>query len=152
MSIRGLVVFGAGYVLGTRAGRERYQQIVEAAGKAAQRIGQPDLVQGSGRDLGAALRLPQGCDAEWCCDDGRSLAQGAVVETRLCARLLGVKLLVVDGVVTLTPRQDNGSVVVVPVVRTEIPAVAPADAALGAGLDESARRLEANAHKLSELG
>jgi hypothetical protein len=43
VSIRGLVVFGAGYVLGTRAGRERYQQIVEAAGKAAQRIGQPDV-------------------------------------------------------------------------------------------------------------
>ena len=43
MSIRSLVVFGAGYVLGSRAGRERYQQIVEAAGKAAQRIGQPDL-------------------------------------------------------------------------------------------------------------
>ena len=38
-----MVVFGAGYVLGTRAGRERYQQIVAAAGKAAQRIGQQDL-------------------------------------------------------------------------------------------------------------
>ena len=84
--------------------------------------------------------------------DGRSLAQGAVVETRLCARLLGVKLLVIDGVVTLRPRQDNGSVVVVPVARTDIAAAATADAALGAGLDESARRLEANAHKLGELG
>ena len=33
----------------------------------------------------------------------RSLAGGAVVETRLCARLLGIKLLVVDGTVTLVP-------------------------------------------------
>ena len=80
-------------------------------------------------------------------NDDRSLAQGAVVETRLCARLLGVKLLVINGVITLTPRQDNGSVVVVPVARADI-----AGAAMGTGLDESARRLKANAHKLSELG
>jgi hypothetical protein len=36
-------------------------------------------------------------------DATRSLAGGAVVETRLCARILGLKLLVVDGVVTLWP-------------------------------------------------
>ncbi len=33
----------------------------------------------------------------------RSLARGTVVQLRLRARLLGVKLLVVDGTVTLTP-------------------------------------------------
>ncbi len=38
MKLRSLVLFGAGYVLGARAGRERYAQIVEAAQKASQRF------------------------------------------------------------------------------------------------------------------
>ncbi len=38
MRLRSLVVLGVGYVLGTRAGRERYDQLTEAAGKAAQRF------------------------------------------------------------------------------------------------------------------
>jgi hypothetical protein len=42
MRLRSLVVFGAGYVLGTRAGRERYAQIAAAAGKAAERLGRTD--------------------------------------------------------------------------------------------------------------
>jgi len=33
-----LAVFGAGYVLGSKAGRERYVQIVELAQRTAQRI------------------------------------------------------------------------------------------------------------------
>jgi hypothetical protein len=33
-----LVMFGAGYVLGTRAGRERYAQIVAAADNASKRL------------------------------------------------------------------------------------------------------------------
>jgi hypothetical protein len=33
-----IAVFGAGYVLGSRAGRERYVQIVELAQRTAQRI------------------------------------------------------------------------------------------------------------------
>ncbi len=37
MKLRSLVLLGAGYVLGARAGRERYAQIVEAAQKASQR-------------------------------------------------------------------------------------------------------------------
>jgi hypothetical protein len=31
-------MFGAGYVLGTKAGRERYAQIVTAAGRASKRL------------------------------------------------------------------------------------------------------------------
>jgi len=38
MKLRSLALFGAGYVLGTKAGRERYAQIVEAAQKASQRF------------------------------------------------------------------------------------------------------------------
>jgi hypothetical protein len=33
-----IAIFAVGYVLGTRAGRERYQQIVTAAQKASQRL------------------------------------------------------------------------------------------------------------------
>jgi hypothetical protein len=33
-----LTVFGVGYVLGTRAGRERYEQIVAAAQNASKRL------------------------------------------------------------------------------------------------------------------
>lgn len=45
MRLRTLAVFGIGYVLGTRAGRERYEQIVAAAKRAGQRLeqyGSPD--------------------------------------------------------------------------------------------------------------
>jgi hypothetical protein len=33
-----IAIFGVGYVLGTRAGRERYEQIVAAAQRASQRL------------------------------------------------------------------------------------------------------------------
>jgi hypothetical protein len=36
MKVVTLTVFGAGYVLGTKAGRQRYEQIVELARRAAQ--------------------------------------------------------------------------------------------------------------------
>jgi hypothetical protein len=38
MKLRSLALFGAGYVLGAKAGRERYAQFVEAAQKASQRF------------------------------------------------------------------------------------------------------------------
>jgi hypothetical protein len=38
MKLRSLAVFGVGYVLGAKAGRERYVQIVEAVQKASQRL------------------------------------------------------------------------------------------------------------------
>lgn len=38
MKLSTIAVFGAGYVLGSRAGRERYVQIVELAQRTAQRI------------------------------------------------------------------------------------------------------------------
>ena len=38
MRLTTLVMFGAGYVIGTRAGRERYEQIVTAAEKASKRL------------------------------------------------------------------------------------------------------------------
>ncbi len=38
MKVIRIAMFGAGYVLGAKAGRERYQQIVAAAQTAAQRL------------------------------------------------------------------------------------------------------------------
>lgn len=38
MSLVSIAIFGAGYVLGTKAGRERYEQIVKAAQNASQRL------------------------------------------------------------------------------------------------------------------
>jgi len=38
MKLRSLAVFGVGYVLGAKAGRERYVQIVEALQSASQRF------------------------------------------------------------------------------------------------------------------
>ncbi|TCO34548.1 hypothetical protein EV652_102614 [Kribbella steppae] len=38
MKLRSLAVFGVGYVLGAKAGRERYVQIVEALQAASQRL------------------------------------------------------------------------------------------------------------------
>jgi hypothetical protein len=35
-----MLVFAAGYVIGARAGRERYAQIVEAVERASQRLGE----------------------------------------------------------------------------------------------------------------
>ena len=98
--------------------------------------------------------------------DRRSLAAGAVVETRLCARLLGIKLLVVDGTVTLVPSGpvEPGDHVVVPVSWAElephpVPALAPANggacaltqSGVGARLDACTQRLEASARRLQEL-
>lgn len=38
MKLTTMAVFGAGYVLGARAGRERYAQIVEVAQRTAKRL------------------------------------------------------------------------------------------------------------------
>ncbi len=38
MKVRTFAVFGAGYVLGTKAGRERYGQIIAAAQNAPKRL------------------------------------------------------------------------------------------------------------------
>lgn len=52
MKLRTVALFGAGYVLGTRAGRERYGQIVAAAQNASKRL--EDTSGGPGA-VGAAL-------------------------------------------------------------------------------------------------
>ena len=47
MRLRSLLVFGVGYVLGSRAGRERYEQLLAAAKRASTRLAEysPKLEQ-----------------------------------------------------------------------------------------------------------
>jgi hypothetical protein len=80
-------------------------------------------------------------------DERRSLARGTVVQLRLRARLLGVKLLVVDGTVTLTPAETVEARVVVPAPVRRLPVSSDAP-----GLEASARRLDDVARRLRALG
>lgn len=38
MKLAGVALFAAGYVIGTKAGRERYAQIVDVVGRGSQRL------------------------------------------------------------------------------------------------------------------
>ncbi len=49
MKVRTLTVFAAGYILGTKAGRERYEQVVVAAHIAGRRL---EEYANQGRDQG----------------------------------------------------------------------------------------------------
>ena len=71
-------------------------------------------------------------------DPASHLSDGVVVETRLIARLLGVRILRVDGVVHLAPASLGR-----PVLTTwrDTPSFA-ADRELGAGLARASRLLE----------
>ena len=100
-------------------------------------------------------------------DNLRSLARGGVVQLRLRARLLGIRLLVVDGTVTLTPTDTVEGGVVVPSVHgrvlptRSVPANAIAPPGLasngsglatnGSGLAQSAQRLDDVARRLELL-
>ena len=52
MKLTALVVFGAGYVLGTRAGRERYDQLVALGARLADRLEERAEETGSARTTG----------------------------------------------------------------------------------------------------
>ena len=59
-----LTIFAAGYIIGTRAGRERYAQILEGAAKASQRLEEfsarrsPRAEERDGPDAGGARSSP----------------------------------------------------------------------------------------------
>lgn len=82
-------------------------------------------------------------------DGSRSLAGGAVVETRLCARILGLKLLVVDGVVTLWPARSESSVRPDTVRWRDIDSGVEPSA--GGRLGATAARLQATGERLRQL-
>ena len=92
-----MALFGLGYVLGTRAGRERYAQLAALAQKAAVRL---DERSGSGTEQ-AASNGAQGLAATPD-PDGR-LSEGVGVEAHVLARLLGMPLLRLHADVVLVP-------------------------------------------------
>ena len=52
MRLTTLMVFGAGYVIGTKAGRERYEQIVAMAERASRRLDEFSARPEAGADHG----------------------------------------------------------------------------------------------------
>jgi hypothetical protein len=80
-----------------------------------------------------------------------SLAGGAVVHTTLEARLLGLRLLVVDGTITLWPARPAEVVVDSAEPVRALPRPAPAPGVVGARLPGSARRLAEAERRLREL-
>ena len=65
MRLTTVVMFGAGYVMGTKAGRERYEQIVTVAENASKRLDQFSArTQADARSAGARrsprFRTPRG--------------------------------------------------------------------------------------------
>ena len=57
MRLTTLAMFGAGYVMGTKAGRERYAQIVAVAEKASKRLEEYSARQQEDHDVA--------CDPRW---------------------------------------------------------------------------------------
>ena len=56
MRLTTLVMFGAGYVIGTKAGRERYEQIVAMAERASRRLDEFSAHAEAGADHGLDAR------------------------------------------------------------------------------------------------
>ena len=89
------------------------------------------LSGGSGRGRGALDPVLQP-------DPGGSLTEGVVVRTSLVARLLGVRLLRIDGTVLIAPARLDGTVL------RAVPAGAVSRWAPGEGLARAGELLEAN--------
>jgi hypothetical protein len=85
-----IAIFGIGYVLGTRAGRERYQQIVTAAQNASERL--ENYFESGNHPKDRSPGTGETSD-------------GLLIETSVLARLFGFKLLTLEGTVVVTPAQ-----------------------------------------------
>ena len=92
-----LGLVGVGYVLGARAGRDRYEQIrvvAKRGGTTAREVRRWGDARVADRPRPTAAVLP---------DSDGQLSDGVVIETRLKARLLGAPVLRVDGTVLVSP-------------------------------------------------
>jgi len=126
-----LGALAVGYVLGTKAGRERYEEIRQLAGRAAVKL----EIYGSSGSL--ATRVAEiDRHRPRAHGEGR-LSEGILVETHLLARVLGVRLLRVDGVVTVAPARVAPS----PMDPRAVPMTSTVE--LGAGLERAAHLLRA---------
>lgn len=94
-----VAVFAAEYLLGSRAGRERYAQIIEGA---ARRLNdsRPSAPLAPRAISSAARMAPTAVP-----DRNRRLPEGVLVEAAVVARLPGLRLLKLDATVTLAPAE-----------------------------------------------
>lgn len=60
MKLTSVAIFAAGYVIGTRAGRERYAQIVDAVDRASQRLEEFSARHTPGSDAAGSDRAESG--------------------------------------------------------------------------------------------
>lgn len=95
-----MAVFGAGYVLGAKAGPERYAQIVEVAQirgwRSASRSGRRHELRSR---TGRSVRVVP--------EPTNRLADGVLVEARIRARLLGAPVLRLDAEAVLAPTRTD---------------------------------------------
>lgn len=98
---------------------------------------------------------PTGAPALVAPDESVALSDGAIVETSILARLLGIKLLTIEGTVILFPAKPRGFVSAEPTARQSPvyvdagvgPAkVRPSYSRAGQGLAEASRLLQESAN------
>ena len=95
MKLTRVAVFAAGYIIGARAGRERYAQIVESWRR--RRSDSRSSARAIHRTVPVALTVrPDGAT------HGRD---GFVVEASILARVLGLRLLTLDATVRVVPAE-----------------------------------------------
>ena len=82
-------------------------------------------------------------------DDGRQLSEGLLVEASVVARLLRVRLLVIDARLIVTPAQVKDRARVAAVAADEPRAARTRPRAIGAGLAAAERCLTAGAASLA---
>ena len=107
-----MAVFGAGYVLGSRAGRERYGQILAAARRTATRLQEYsrklEVYSGETDDLAGRQNFRAGRsttenELSFAVELAPRLTEGLTVDATILARLPGMPLLQLDAPVTFVP-------------------------------------------------
>jgi hypothetical protein len=93
------VAVSAGHIIGAKAGRERYAQIVEIVGTDSQRLEELS----PSHPPGPPWAVPPVVVAAPRPDRERRPPGGVLVEGKIVARLLGLRLLRLDALIVLTP-------------------------------------------------
>ncbi|MBV9196248.1 MAG: hypothetical protein JO168_19095 [Solirubrobacterales bacterium] len=96
MKLRSVALFASGYVLGARAGRERYAQILSQVAKAER------LEEFSARRP-LQVNTPATFELTAVPDRSKRLSQGVLLEGSILARFLGLRLLRLDTVILIAP-------------------------------------------------
>ena len=100
MTLARVAVFAAGYIVGAKAGRERYAQIVNVVERASKQLEEFSSRHPPARHGGTSGRVATAAR-----DRRRRPSDGVVVEASILARLLGLRLLTLDATVVLVPAE-----------------------------------------------